>query len=109
MMLKTKSFFYRGMLVAVLGIGVSGGIVGCTTFKQRVGDHSLDYTQTRRLTPIELPVGTQTLPFTPMYHVPEAGANTLKLANATGTRFELPAPVSSVRPQSTSDAATAKR
>lgn len=102
MMALNHMSYARAVLASALMIGVSLGVTGCNTFKQRVGDHSLDYTQTRRLTPIELPADAQTLPFTPLYQVPEVGTNTLKLANATGTRFDLPAPISSVRSQATS-------
>lgn len=99
MMVCKHTMRLRAVLAGVAMISTGLGMTGCNTFKQRVGDHSLDYTQTRRLAPIELPADAQTLPFTPLYQVPAAGTNTLKLANATGTRFDLPAPISSVRPQ----------
>lgn len=65
---------------------------GCSTIKRNVSDNSLEYTKTRKLEPIALPADAQTLPFTPIYQVPESGANTLTL-DKNGKRFELPAPI----------------
>ena len=69
---------------------------GCSTFKRNVSDNSLEYSNKRKLEPIALPADAQTLPFTPIYQVPESGENTLKLDN-NGKRFELPAPIRSVK------------
>lgn len=72
-------------------------LTGCSTIKKSVGDNSLAYTQTQKLAPIQLPADAQTLTFTPLYHVPEAGTNTLDLKNETGKRFALPKPIATVK------------
>lgn len=76
---------------------ISIAMTGCTTFKQKVGDNSLDYTRTKKLAPIQLPNDAQTLPFTPVYTVPQSGENTLKLTQDGSKRFELPRPISTVK------------
>lgn len=81
-------------LTAVLMIMAT---TGCSTFKTRVADSSLDYSKTTKLDPIVLPVDTQTLAFTPLYNVPQTGNNTLKLKNETGKRYELPKPISTIK------------
>lgn len=72
-------------------------LTGCSTLKKSVGDNSLTYTQTQKLAPIQLPADAQTLAFTPLYHVPDVGTNTLQLKNEQGKRFELPKPVATVK------------
>lgn len=72
-------------------------MTGCTTFKQKVGDNSLDYTKTKKLAPVQLPNDAQTLPFTPIYSVPQSGENTLKISKDGSKRFELPPPIRTVK------------
>lgn len=84
-----------------LGLGLVMACVatlsGCTTFKQNVADSSLDYQKTAKLDPIVLPADAQTLPFIPMYTVPQTGTNTLKLKSDKSKRFELPRPISTIK------------
>lgn len=87
---------FRPLLVTatVLTLMVTSG---CSTFRRNVADSSLDYQTTRKLAPVNLPADAQTLPFIPMYHVPQTGENTLKLTSDKNKRFELPRPVSNVK------------
>lgn len=88
-------FSPRSLAVGVLATAVLL-TSGCATFKRHVSDNSLDYSKTRKLDPIALPADAQTLPFTPLYQVPESGANTLKLDD-NGKRFDLPPPIRTVK------------
>ncbi|WP_394260859.1 hypothetical protein [Moraxella boevrei] len=81
------------VVVSVLSVVVSG----CSTFRNNVGDNSLDYQNTKLLDPIQLPANAQTQAFTPLYQLPSSGQNTLMLENEKGKRFEMPAPISTVK------------
>ncbi|MFW2179783.1 MULTISPECIES: hypothetical protein [unclassified Moraxella] len=87
----TNNFMGIGLVSLVLAT------TGCSTFKHKVGDNSLDYTKTQKLAPVQLPADSQTYPFVPMYQVPESGENTLKLTGEQGKRFVLPKPISTVK------------
>ena len=76
---------------------VATALSGCTTFKQKVADSSLDYQKTTKLNPIVLPADAQTLPFIPLYNVPQAGENTLKLKIDKSKRFVIPRPISTIK------------
>lgn len=73
-------------------------LTGCQTLKETLrpkkalNNHSLDYTQAKKLPPVQLPVETQTLAFVPMYNVPEAGENTLSIKNPKGKNYQLMRP-----------------
>lgn len=86
----------KQMVLAIIA-SASIAMTGCTTFKRKVGDNSLDYTKTKKLEPIQLPAEAQTLPFTPIYQVPQSGENTLKITKEGSKRFELPRPISTVK------------
>lgn len=75
----------------------SVAITGCSTIKQSVSDNSLAYTKTQKLPPLQFPADAQALTFTPLYHVPESGTNTLNLENEKGKRYEVPKPVTPVK------------
>ena len=68
-------------------------LTGCSTFRNNVGDNSLDYQQATALPPVQLPVDSQARAFVPLYQVPQVGQNTLTLENEKGKRFELPKPI----------------
>lgn len=86
----------KQMVLAIIA-SASIAMTGCTAFKRKVGDNSLDYTKTKKLEPIQLPAEAQTLPFTPIYQVPQSGENTLKITKEGSKRFELPRPISTVK------------
>ena len=92
----TSKRLHRHIALAIIA-SASIAMTGCTTFKQKVGDNSLDYTKTKTLAPLQLPADAQTFPFTPIYHVPQSGENTLKLTKDDSKRFELPRPISTVK------------
>ncbi len=83
---KTTRFMLFACLLASLTM------TGCSSIKQSMNNQSLDYTHTKKLAPIKLPANAQTTTFSPLYQVPEAGTNTLKLQNSKGKRYQLPKP-----------------
>lgn len=88
--------FIRLMTITTMSVAIVA-TSGCSTFRRNVGDSSLDYQKATKLEPVQLPANAQTLPFTPIYNVPQTNENTLKLKNEKGKRFELPRPISSVK------------
>ncbi|WP_227511179.1 hypothetical protein [Psychrobacter sp. P11G3] len=88
----TKKLF-PAMLTLVLGSTLVLG--GCQATKNLLGKRdngSLDYQQSKKLAPIELPAAQETAPFVPLYSTPNAGANTLQLQNESGNQYQLPKP-----------------
>ncbi|MGP9543943.1 hypothetical protein ACT3QR_02915 [Psychrobacter sp. AOP7-B1-25] len=82
---------------AMLTLVLSSALVlsGCQVTKDLLGKRdngSLDYQQSKKLAPIELPAAQETAPFVPLYSTPNAGANTLKLQNESGNQYQLPKP-----------------
>jgi len=68
---------------------------GCQSLKEFVGKRdngSLDYQQSQKLAPLQLPADAQTAPFVPLYPTPNAGVNTLNLENEAGKQYQLPKP-----------------
>lgn len=53
---------FNAQLALAIIASASIAMTGCTTFKRKVGDNSLDYTKTKKLEPIQLPADAQTLP-----------------------------------------------
>lgn len=95
-MMKT-SFTTPKMLTAVLTIILSSTLVlsGCQATKELLGKRdngSLEYQESKKLAPLELPVAQETAPFVPLYATPNLGANTLKLENESGKQYQLPKP-----------------
>ena len=81
------------MLTLVLGSALA--LSGCQATKGFIGKRdngSLEYQQSKKLTPLELPADQETAPFVPLYPTPNAGANTLKLQNEAGKQYQLPKP-----------------
>ena len=81
------------MLTLVLGSTLA--LSGCQATKNLLGKRdngSLDYQQSKKLAPIELPAAQETAPFVPLYSTPNAGANTLQLQNESGNQYQLPKP-----------------
>lgn len=84
---------FPAMLTLVLGSTLV--LSGCQATKNLLGKRdngSLDYQQSKKLAPIELPAVQETAPFVPLYSTPNAGANTLKLQNESGNQYQLPKP-----------------
>ena len=81
------------MLTLVLGSALV--LSGCQATKGFIGKRdngSLEYQQSKKLTPLELPADQETAPFVHLYPTPNAGANTLKLQNEAGKQYQLPKP-----------------
>ena len=95
-MMKTSSTtakIFPAMLTLVLGSTLV--LSGCQSTKNLLGKRdngSLDYQQSKKLAPIELPAAQETAPFVPLYSTPNAGANTLTLQNESGNQYQLPKP-----------------
>ena len=102
-MMKTSSTtakIFPAMLTLVLGSTLV--LSGCQSTKNLLGKRdngSLDYQQSKKLAPIELPVAQETAPFVPLYSTPNAGANTLTLQNESGNQYQLPKPQRAVSNQ----------
>ncbi|MGM8870318.1 hypothetical protein ACS8E3_01370 [Psychrobacter sp. 2Y5] len=81
------------MLAVILGSTLV--LSGCQSLKEFVGKRdngSLDYQQSQKLKPLQLPADAQTAPFVPLYPTPNAGVNTLNLENEAGKQYQLPKP-----------------
>ncbi|WP_350562001.1 hypothetical protein [Psychrobacter sp. CAL346-MNA-CIBAN-0220] len=68
---------------------------GCQTAKGWLGQRdngSLEYQDSKKLAPLELPAAQETAPFVPLYPTPNVGANTLTLQNDSGKQYQLPKP-----------------
>ena len=102
-MMKTSSTtakIFPTMLTLVLGSTLV--LSGCQATKNLLGKRdngSLDYQQSKKLAPIELPAAQETAPFVPLYSTPNAGANTLTLQNESGNQYQLPKPQRAVSNQ----------
>ncbi|WP_227669454.1 MULTISPECIES: hypothetical protein [unclassified Psychrobacter] len=102
-MMKTSSTtakIFPAMLTLVLGSTLV--LSGCQSTKNLLGKRdngSLDYQQSKKLAPIELPAAQETAPFVPLYSTPNAGANTLTLQNESGNQYQLPKPQRAVSNQ----------
>ena len=89
---KTVNVF-PALLTVVLGSALV--LSGCQSTKELLGKRdngSLDYQQSKKLAPIELPAAQEPVPFVPLYATPNAGVNTLELQNASGNQYQLPKP-----------------
>ena len=68
---------------------------GCQATKDFIGKRdngSLEYQQSKKLAPLQLPAAQETAPFVPLYPTPNAGGNTLTLQNEAGKQYQLPKP-----------------
>ena len=95
-MMKTSSTITKripALLTVVLGSTFV--LSGCQSIKNVLGKRdngSLEYQQSKKLAPIELPANKEPAPFVPLYPTPNAGTNTLTLKNDSGSQYQLPKP-----------------
>lgn len=89
------------LTLSIISLVAMTGLTGCQHLKpkQKLNNHSLDYTKTRKLDPVQLPANAQTQAFVPLYTVPEMGTNTLKITNAKSKNYELPRPHTATQTQ----------
>lgn len=81
------------MLTVVMGSTLV--LSGCQSVKGFLGKRdngSLEYQQSQKLAPLQVPVTQDTIPFVPLYPTPNVGANTLTLQNDAGKQYRLPKP-----------------
>nr|WP_317199605.1 hypothetical protein [uncultured Psychrobacter sp.] len=95
-MMKT-SFTTSKPLAALLALVLGSTVVlsGCQTAKGWLSQRdngSLEYQDSQKLAPLELPVAQNTAAFIPLYPTPKAGVNTLTLENEAGKQYQLPKP-----------------
>lgn len=95
-MMKT-SFSQKRTLSALACVLLGSTVVltGCQTAKGWLGQRdngSLDYQDSKKLAPIELPAQQASAPFVPLYNTPNVGNNTLQLTNEAGKQYQLPRP-----------------
>ena len=89
---KTAKIF-PAMLTLVLGSTLV--LSGCQATKNLLGKRdngSLEYQQSKKLAPIELPAAKETAAFVPLYPTPNVGTNTLTIQNESGRQYQLPKP-----------------
>ena len=89
----TPAKIFPALLTVVLGSTLV--LSGCQATKEVFGKRdngSLEYQQSKKLAPLQLPAEQETAPFVPLYPTPSAGANTLKLQNESGKQYQLPKP-----------------
>lgn len=83
----------RAMLALLLGSTLV--LSGCQTAKNLIGKRdngSLEYQDSKKLVPIQLPAEQDTAAFVPLYPTPNMGVNTLILQNDAGKQYQLPKP-----------------
>ncbi len=88
----TAKIFPAAMTVV---LGSTLVLSGCQATKEFIGKRdngSLEYQQSKKLAPLQLPAAQETAPFVPLYPTPNAGANTLTLQNESGKQYQLPKP-----------------
>ena len=95
-MMKISSMTAK-MFPAVMTVVLGSTLVlsGCQATKEFIGKRdngSLEYQQSKKLAPLQLPAAQETAPFVPLYSTPNAGANTLTLQNESGKQYQLPKP-----------------
>ena len=92
-----SSFTTAKMLPVMLTLVLGSTLVlsGCQSAKGVIGKRdngSLDYQNSKKLPPLQLPVAQDTAPFVPLYPTPNVGENTLILQNEAGKQYQLPKP-----------------
>lgn len=91
----TKTFSKTFPALVAIIFGSTLVLSGCQTakgFLSKRDNGSLEYQQSQKLAPLQLPAAQNTAPFTPLYATPNVGANTLTLQNAAGKQYQLPRP-----------------
>lgn len=91
------SFTTAKMLPALFTLVLGSTLVlsGCQSLKGAIGKRdngSLDYQNSKKLAPLQLPAAQDTAPFVPLLPTPQLGANTLTLQNESGKQYQLPKP-----------------
>ncbi len=84
---------FPAMLAVILGSSLV--LSGCQAIKGFTGKRdngSLEYQQSQKLAPLQLPADAQTAAFVPLYPTPNVGVNTLELENESGKQYKLPKP-----------------
>lgn len=100
----TPTRTFPAMMVLVLGSTLV--LSGCQMTKGFLGKRdngSLEYQESKKLAPLELPVTQQPAAFVPLYTTPNAGVNTLTLQNEAGKQYQLPKPQRAVAVSNTSN------
>ncbi|CAM3525673.1 MAG: putative lipoprotein [Psychrobacter glaciei] len=100
----TPTRTFPAMMVLVLGSTLV--LSGCQMTKGFLGKRdngSLEYQESKKLAPLELPVTQQPAAFVPLYTTPNAGVNTLTLQNEAGKQYQLPKPQRAVAVSDTSN------
>ena len=98
-MMKTSSRVKMLPAMLTLILGSTLVLSGCQTATGWLGQRdngSLEYQDSKKLAPLQLPVTQETAPFVPLYPTPNTGGNTLTLQNEAGKQYQLPAPVRTV-------------
>lgn len=81
--------------VLTLVLGSTLAISGCQSVKNVLGKRdngSLEYQNSAKLPPLQLPATQEAAPFVPLYPTPNLGPNTLTLQNEAGKQYQLPKP-----------------
>lgn len=100
----TPTRTFPAMMVLVLGSTLV--LSGCQMTKGFLGKRdngSLEYQESKKLAPLELPVTQQPAAFVPLYTTPNAGVNTLTLQNEAGKQYQMPKPQRAVAVSDTSN------
>ena len=95
------SFATVKMLPAILTLILGSTLVltGCQATKGVIAKRdngSLDYQDSKKLAPLQLPANQDAAPFVPLYPTPNVGENTLELQNQSGKQYQLPKPIRTV-------------
>ena len=89
----TTTKILPAMLTIILGSTLV--LSGCQTAKGVIGKRdngSLDYQDSKKMAPLQLPANQNTAAFVPLYPTPSVGENTLTLQNDAGKQYQLPKP-----------------
>lgn len=89
----TTPKMFTVMMTLILGSTLV--LSGCQTAQGWLGKRdngSLEYQDSKKLAPLQLPADQDTAPFVPLYPTPNVGANTLILQNDSGKQYQLPKP-----------------
>lgn len=81
----------------MIGLAAAVALSGCTTIKGVLGKRdngSLDYRQSQKLAPIQLPVNQATGEFVPIYQTPNSVGKIQEFTNEAGKQYQLPKPPS---------------
>lgn len=70
-------------------------LTGCQNIKgvfAKRDNGSLDYTHAKKLDPIRLPAEQETMPFVPLYQVPNVSGEGTTMTDTSGKQYQLPTP-----------------